>query len=270
MQDPQDECVLCAYPLPLNVDESLYHSCCGEMICLGCIIGQKRVLGVGTNVEKPIKGSKEEAREFMLLSEQNCVCPFCRAEAPADDEEELERLWNRIDDFNDPTAMNMLGGYYLIGAIGLSKNLKKVEKLWKRSYDLGDPNAAAMLCVLYSDHIPNPILATKYLEEAARRGKSECMSHMAERAAQSGNWEEATRLYMMAARSGQDIAMKMLMVCYRGNMLSKDDLTTTLRAHKAANDAGKSEPREYALDFMRKTKKEQIKTRDGNFGLIAV
>ena len=30
-------------------------------------------------------------------------------------------------------------------------------------------------------------------------------------------------------------------------MVSKDDLATTLRAHKTINDAGTSEPREYAM-----------------------
>ena len=51
---------------------------------------------------------------------------------------------------------------------------------------------------------------------------------------------------MTAARLGEDEAMKRVMACYRYNLLSKEDLATTRRAHKAANDAGKNEPREYA------------------------
>ena len=54
---------------------------------------------------------------------------------------------------------------------------------------------------------------------------------------------------MIAARSGNDVAMRNLMVCYRGpgSVVSKEDLATTLHAHKVANDKGKTEPREYAI-----------------------
>ena len=55
-EDPQDECVLCCYPLPIRENESLYKECCGEVICRGCVIGQRRVLTIGTNVKKPIGG----------------------------------------------------------------------------------------------------------------------------------------------------------------------------------------------------------------------
>ena len=40
---------------------------------------------------------------------------------------------------------------------------------------------------------------------------------------------------------------KMLCCVIEKKILSKDDLATTLRAHKTINDAGKSEPREYAI-----------------------
>ena len=54
---------------------------------------------------------------------------------------------------------------------------------------------------------------------------------------------------MTAARSGHDEAMQNLVLFYRPpfSAISKDDLATTLRAHKAVNDKGKSEPREYAI-----------------------
>ena len=249
--DPQNECVLCAYPLPIKENESLYKECCGESICIGCIIAQKRTLIIGTDVNKPIKGSKEEKDEFMtiLLTERTCVCPFCRTEEPTNKKEMLKRFWERIDEYNDPEAMNVLGSSYLEGKYGLSKNLTKAEELFKRSYDLGNPTAAQCLFELYNHHIPDAdkVLMMKYLEEGARRGNLDCMYFMASRAAQSGSC--ATRQYCVAARSGSDIAMQYLMVCYRQGLLSKEDLATTLRAHKAANDQGRSEPREYAMRY---------------------
>ena len=74
---PDDECVLCYYPLPRNIEQSTYKSCCGSTICAGCINAQKRVRVIGTNVKLPIAGSKEEKREFIkIICYSLDVCPF--------------------------------------------------------------------------------------------------------------------------------------------------------------------------------------------------
>ena len=263
-QDPQDEdeCVLCCYPLPLNLAESLYKECCGEVICWGCIIAQKRTLIIGTNVKKPIKGSKEEHLEFMtiLYSEQIMVCPFCRYDVPENEQERLKRLWDRIDEYNDRKAMNKIGLDYMKGDHGLSKNLKKAEELLKRSYDLGNPSAAVNLSVLHRDHVPDEARMTQYTEEGARRGDVNCMNALAIRAAQSGNQEEAKRQFMTAACSGHEEAMQNLMKLYRHKLLSKEALATTLRTHKAAIDNVKSEAREYANRYNKFREKKNGRT----------
>ena len=254
---PEDECVLCAYPLPLKTNESLYKSCCGELICGGCIIAQKRTLIIGTNVKKPIKGSREEEQEFrtMLTSKRRFVCPFCRKPEPTNIKETLKRLYNQIDNYKDPKAINLLGTWYHDGIHGRPKNLKKAEELFQQAYDLGNPYAAFNLARLYHEHIPDEARMKQYAEEGVRRGNPRCMSFLAIRAHQSGNWADAYVYYMMAARSGDDMAMNGLMEFYRNKTLTKDDLATTLRAHKAATDKGKSEPREYAnrcFDFRKR------------------
>ena len=66
------------------------------------------------------------------------VCPFCRTRVPTNDKEFLKRLWEQIDEYNDPKAMQILGEYYIEGEHGLTKNLKKAEELHHRVYDLGD------------------------------------------------------------------------------------------------------------------------------------
>ena len=128
-----DECVLCCYPLSLKLNEYTYKSCCGEIICNGCILAQQRTLIIGTNVKKPIKGSKEEERECMtiLLSELrlSCVCPFCRSELPTTDTEVLKRFYKQIDKYKDPTAMNKVGIGYLKGKHGLTKKSQKSGRI---------------------------------------------------------------------------------------------------------------------------------------------
>ena len=268
--DPQDECVLCCYPFPLDLDASLYKECCGEVICCGCSIAQQRTLIIGTNVKKPIAGSKGEQLEFIMImgSKEIMVCPFCRTKAPRKSKEHLKRLWERIDEYNDPKAMNKMGVDYMQGNHGLSKNLKKAEELLKRSYDLGDPNAAYNLSALHYDHVPDEARMTQYAEGGARRGDVTCMHALAIRAAQSGNQEEAKRQFMTAACSGHDEAMQNLTKLYRHKLLLKEDLATTLRAHKAAIDNVKSEAREYANRYYNFREKKLVELR-GNRSLVA-
>ena len=258
-EDQHDECVLCCYPFPFKPEESGYSACCGELICDGCIVAQQRTLIIGTNVKKPIKGSKEEEEEFMLTlcsklrkfrtgDQLPILCPFCRAKKPKNSKERLKRLWERIDVHKDPKAMLLLGSYYLTGECGLTENLKKTKELYQQAYDVGDDIAAFNLSLQASDKAS----MVKYLEEGAQRGHVECMGTLANIAYKSGNYEAAARQYMIAARSGHVGAMGSLMATYRedsGNLVPKDDLATTLRAHKTIHDAGKSEPREYAMRY---------------------
>lgn len=63
-----------------------YMSCCGKMICLGCICA----------VEK---------------GNRTMPCPFCRTPAAMSDEEVMERMNKRIA-ANDPNAYYVLGCAY--------------------------------------------------------------------------------------------------------------------------------------------------------------
>ena len=274
----EDECAICCYLLPLNPNESIYKSCCGKMICLGCVLGQTRVRVIGENVNVPLKGSKEEEREFKMIyysestpitgskeeerSELGSLCPFCNAKNVSENDttELLKRLWERIDEYNDPEAMVMLGSFYFEGQKGLSKNQKKAEDLYQQAYEFGDAKAAAHLAHMYSDsdQFPEQAQMIKYLEEGARRGSVACLNALSRHAFESGNHSAAIRAFTFAARSGDDTSLQNLLVYIRTpgvistgmNMaVFKDDLATTLRAHKAANDDRTSIPRDYSKRY---------------------
>ena len=154
--------------------------------------------------------------------------------------------------------MNVLGYSYRKGEVGLPKNLKKTEAIYKRSYDLGHPVAALNLFSLHHKHIPDEVLKKQYVEEGARRGNALCMCVLAQILRQSGNCKEAARQYMMAACSGNKIAMKNVKACYRHKLISEDDQAKTIFAHKAIIAKGKNEAREYVMrhmDFIRKRRK---------------
>ena len=205
-ENQRDECVLCCYPLPIKENECLYKECCGELICCGCIVAQRRTLIIGTNVKKPIKGSKEEELEFkkILSSKQIIVCPFCRAKKPKNSKEHLKRLWERIDEYKDPIAMLVMGGCYFHGNKGLSKNLKKAEELYQQAYDLGDRTAVYNLTLQHDGHIHDEALMMECLREGAKREDASCTISSAICAAESGDHKEAKRLFMTAAALSND------------------------------------------------------------------
>ena len=72
----------------------------------------------------------------------------------------------------------------------------------------------------------------KYSEEGARRGNTDCMF------------------------AGHDKAMDLLISYYRNELISKEDLATMLRAHKAANDEVNNESIEYALRYLKYFREE--------------
>ena len=132
--------------------------------------------------------------------------------------------------------MNMMGVHYFEGQQGLSKNRKKAEELYQQAYDLGHPSAA--------HNLPDEDRMMKCLKEGVTRGNASCVIHFGVRAAESGNPEEAKRQLMTVACAGDERVIQYRMVNYRtpGSVVSKDDLATTLRAHKAANDTRKTVP----------------------------
>ena len=92
--------------------------------------------------------------------------------------------------------------------------------------------------------------------EYARRGETlgnvGCIKKLFDLAVDSKNYTEVTRLSMKAARLGTDTARDNLMELYKvseAQLLSKDDLATTLRAHQAINDEIKTLQRGFAKRF---------------------
>ena len=69
---PNEDCPICMLPLPELATGYKYKSCCGKIVCSGCIYAVEKRDGVG-------------------------LCPFCRTPTPTSDEEiiVIERLKKR-------------------------------------------------------------------------------------------------------------------------------------------------------------------------------
>jgi hypothetical protein len=77
------ECPLCFLPLSIDIEKSVFYSCCSSMVCQGCDYANHKSGG----------GKR---------------CPFCREPISSGDEENKKRKMERIK-ANDPAAMIQTG-----------------------------------------------------------------------------------------------------------------------------------------------------------------
>ena len=247
---PRRDCPICNHGLPLKRSESAYYQCCGRVICFGCVVGRERAEFKETGYI--IEGMTPEEEQFLLISLSNsCVCPFCRHEGPTTDEESVQFLNNRIrarDDRDYTRALTNLGTCYAKGEDGLPQDVDKAEELYKQAFDLDDPHAALCLARLccFADQQEREV---KYLQRGDMLGNVYCTRHLADLAHDSRNFDEMTRFGMKAARMGLGECMEDVFKWYRQGKLSKDDRSTTRRAHQAVNDELKTPGREFAKRF---------------------
>ena len=105
---PNEDCPICMMHIPSLYTGSKYKSCCGKMICSGCIHAvEMRDGGEG-------------------------LCPFCRTPAPTS--EEIVQQYKKRTELNDADAIRNLGGCYFDGLCSIIAqnllNLKYLYKFW--------------------------------------------------------------------------------------------------------------------------------------------
>ena len=108
---PNDECPICMLPLPLENGEQQYKSCCGKMICDGCVYGVMTTSEPGDLLRIMTQLATERHHDCFN-------CPFCRTPQPNTDREIIIRLEKRVE-VNDPEAIFELGGHCNFGSRGL-------------------------------------------------------------------------------------------------------------------------------------------------------
>ena len=124
MQQPDGthlgEYPLCFLPMLIDPLKSIFHTCCSNTICRGCLFAH-------------VMSNRHDSR-----------CPFCR-EPHADDEEEHKGLMKRVK-ANDPAAMSHAGGTcYDEG------DYEGSFEYYKKAAELGDAVAHYRLALAYRD-----------------------------------------------------------------------------------------------------------------------
>ena len=143
------ECDICMLPLPLCAREQQYQSCCGKVLCLGCIYG--------------IRATKGE--------NHRTICPFCRTPAATSAREQFERIKKRAE-AEDVNAIFHLGCMYADGKYDLQQDYEKANELWLRAGELGNAMAYQNIADAYliGEGVEKDMKKAKYYYELAAMG----------------------------------------------------------------------------------------------------
>ena len=236
------DCPICMLPVPLDEKKSGIHSCCGKVICHGCAIANDK-------------------RAMELRIENTCA--FCREPFPKTEEEEYTQMMKRIE-ANDPAVMRLEGWrQYEKG------EYRSAFEYFSKAAELHDAQAHGHLADMYHDGEGVEKDEGKmlyHLEEAAIGGLPIARHNLGVNELVHGNEERAVKHWIIAAKQGEDNSMKMLVKTFQKmeaikkkvvskdprakairakcELISKEVLADTLRAHKAAVDATKSKHRD--------------------------
>jgi hypothetical protein len=212
------ECPLCFFPMPLDPTKFSFYPCCSKNICNGCYYAYIKSKG-GLN------------------------CPFCREPTASDDGGE-RKMMKRVK-ANDPVALSYVGERrYREG------DYHTAFEYWTKAAELEDIRAHYELGCLYEAGEGVEKDAEKkvyHWEKAAIVGHHDARYNLGYVEEGNGNIDRAVRHFIIAANLGDEGSMKVLWAHYSLGNITKEDLESTLRTHKAAIDAMKSAQREAAV-----------------------
>eukprot|EP00979_Chaetoceros_neogracilis_P003160 scaffold537_cov223-Chaetoceros_neogracile.AAC.2 len=223
---PNEDCPICYLRLPIEEDQSRYQSCCGKMMCGGCICAHS--------------AAAADAERFK--------CVFCRTEASLSDEEEIERIEKRVE-ANDALAMYNLGTCYQFGTMGLRQDHAKALELYRTSAKLENHFAHFNLSLFYrkGDIVEKDARkATYHLQLGAMAGNAHARHNLGWNEGNAGNMDRAFKHLMISANDGHASSMKSVQEGYKNGFVTKDDFAKTIRAYGNSIVEMKSDDRDRA------------------------
>ena len=222
-----EDCPICFLTLPSFMTGSKYKTCCGKIICSGCIYA-------------------------VIKMDDDAKCPFCRVPTPESCEETVERIMKRVK-VDDAEAIRNLGCHYNEGERGLPQDRAKALDLWHRAAELGC--AESYRSIANSYHFGRGVetdmkKAKHYWELAAIGGDPMARYNLGlfeDNAA--GNTNRALKHHMIAAGCGDNESLMEIREFYVNGHATKDDYTKALRAYQKYVGGIKSAQRDEAAAF---------------------
>ena len=224
----REECPVCLLTLPLREDETLFMSCCGKKICCGCIVKSKLV-----DKKNGVPDHKQK-------------CAFCRQPHSLQETNEMRNIKSlkKLMKKNNPDAFYQMARNYREGKEGVLQSETKSLEMCIRAAELGHPNAYAVIgnyCQQGFAMEQNISKAIAFHEVGAKKGS---LASHGELARFHGKNDLYIKHMKLVASAGYQEAMNSLMSAYKEKLLSKEDLTQTLRACQASQNEMKSKDRD--------------------------
>ena len=180
---PPADCPICFLPLPLDVNQTVFKSCCGKLICKGCIYAME-----------------EEAQGRGKID----LCAFCREPTPTSEEEEIKQV-KKLMDADNANGYYQLAGHYARGVMGMPQNFAKANELLLRAGELGFAEAYYNLGVSYYSGLGVEVdkkKAKHYYELAAMNGDVDARHNLGCDEVDAGNYHRAMKHYIISAKLG--------------------------------------------------------------------
>jgi len=226
-----EDCPICFLPMPSLPTGSTYKSCCGKVICNGCI-------------HAPLYDDKGNEVD-------NQKCPFCRIPTPYTDEEANKRLKKRMK-AGDAQAMYNLGYYYSDGIYGYPQDYTKALELHHRAAELGCVDAYGNIALAYCNGIGvevNMEKARHYYELGSMKGDPTARYNLGVMEVHLDNTDRALKHYMIAVRGGDSASLNEIKRLYSNGNATKDDYTKALQSYQEYLSEIKSDQRDKATAF---------------------
>ena len=212
---PAEDCPICFLRMPTFHTGSTYKSCCGKLICSGCI-------------HAPVYDDQGNIVD-------NEKCPFCRTPTANSYEEMIEWEKKRVE-AGDPIAIYNLGCIYRDGTYGYPQDHTKALELFHQAGELGYTKAynnIGYACNNGQGVEVDKRKAKHYYELAAMRGCEYARYNLGNGEEHTGNMNRALKHWMISARDGYAKSLEKIKELYSTNgHATKEDYTTALRLYQ--------------------------------------
>jgi len=222
------DCPICFERMPSYSTGGRYMSCCGQLICSGCI-------------HAPVYDDQgnEVAKK---------TCPFCRVPPPSSEKEAIKRMLERVE-VGDSIAIANLGSYYRDGTNGYPQDYPKALELWHRAAELGHAVSYRDIAYLYGNGLgveKDKKKAVHYIELAAMKGYAASRHNLGFMEENAGNIDRALKHFMIAIRDGYADSLNGIKQMYSKGQVTKDDYADALQSYQVYLSEIKSVQRDKA------------------------
>jgi len=204
----EEDCPICFLRMPYLIPAQMYMSCCGKVICCGCI---------------------------HAVALRDDLCPFCRTPTPFTDEEMINRYKKRMELKDDPIAIYNIGNFYADGSHGYPQNYIKSKELYHRAGELG--------CAAAYNNLGNAYCNGRGMERDEREGKHyyelSAMSgnvyarhNLGDLEMKAGNMGRALRHWIISIEGGFKVSLESIKRSYKMGNATKDDYANALRSYQ--------------------------------------